>query len=697
MFFRLLLFSSLIIVILQAQTDKIEILAKTLDKKGDIVHAVDDVVLYSDKYTITSDEAYYDYNTSDLELIGNITIMEGESLIVRSEYVKLNMKSDIGSLAPMFTYTGESKMWIKCNDAKFNDRHYTIKKSIFSSCNVKDPDWRLEFTTGKYDKQEQFLSTYNTLFYIKDIPMFYLPYFSFSTDNRRRSGLLQPQISLGADEGLSYTQPIYFAPQENWDLQINPQIRTNRGAGLHGTLRFSDSPYSSGEISAGKFEEKSSYMIDNDLKNDEHYGYGIKYDRSKLFSQYFGKNVEDGLWVDFNYLNDIDYLNTIDNEEKNYDSLVQSTINYYMNRDLDYYGLYFKYYIDTSYNAKNDEISQEIPTAHYHRFLNNIFKDNIFYSIDYKSKNFISKDGFDATTHQVDVPLAIYFPLLNDFLHFQATENINLTQSDYRKSNISGGGNAIQNFHKFSLHTELVKPYKNVFHTMYVGLDYIVSGYNKKSDDFKILEQTTTISELDSLFLNTRDNISIKLIEFLYNSDGKKIASHTLRQSILMDNLSNNEEKYQDLNNNINLYFNDNLTLGNLLNYSYEFDRFSKFQTLLLWESEDYRTSFIHTYQQDSNDDIDDYLTFSIDTDYIKNYNLFTSINYDMEDEYLKSWQVGWTMKKKCWDYRLAYREEIEPNSSSSGSTIKQGVYFMFNLYPLGGISYDFTQDIENG
>ena len=697
MLFRLSLFIVLFITVSYAQTQKVEILAKTLDKNTTIVHAKDDVVLYSDKYIITADEAYYDYNTSDLELIGNITIMEGASFSTRSGYAKINMKSDSGSLTPMFGYTGQSKMWLKCNNAEFDERYYITKKSILSSCNVQDPDWKIGFTTGEYDRQEQFLHTYNTLFYVADIPMFYLPYFAFPTDTTRRTGLLRPELSFGSDEGFYYMQPIYFAPQVNWDLQLNPQVRTNRGVGLHGTLRFADSPYSTGEISLGQFKEKKEYMLKNDLKNSKHYGYSIMYDRSKLFSGYLGKKTEDGLWIDFNYLNDIDYLNTIDNKEKTYDSLVQSTLNYYVKRDLDYFGLYAKYYIDTS-KASNEDTIQELPTFQYHRFTNSILADNIFYSIDYYTTNYTSEEKLDSVTHQVNVPISIYFPLFNDLLHFKATENFYLASVDYDDGvGTSGGGDIIQNFHRFSLYTELAKPYQDFLHTLYFGAEYTIPGNSKKSNGFETMLNDTDLNELDSLVVNTKENIGLNLVEYFYDINGKKLVAHTLRQSIIMGDLAKNEYKYTDLSNNIHFYFSNDLTLSNLLNYSHEYSRFSKFQTSLNWKIEDYSTHFIHTYQKDSDDEVDNYLTFSIDTHYIKNYNLFASMNYDIEADYFKSWQVGWIMKKKCWDYRLAYREEIEPDSSTSGSTNKRGVYLTFNLYPIGGISYDFIQERTSG
>jgi len=694
MLFRLFLILSFSIVLLQAQSNigNVEILAKNLSKEGNIVHAKDDVVLYSDKYIITADEAYYDNNSSDLELIGDITIMEGSTFSSRSGYAKLNMNSDSGSLTPMFGFTGSSKIWIKCNEAEFDARYYITKNAIVSSCNVQDPDWKIGFTSGKYDKEDQYISTFNTLFYLDKVPVFYLPYFGFSTDTTRRTGLLIPEFSFGSDEGLYYMQPIYFAPQDSWDVQLDPQIRTKRGAGIRGTLRFADSPYSKGKITVGQFIESSDYMEKNNLRNNKHYGYTVEYDRSKLFSGYFSEKVEDGLWIDFQYLNDVDYLNTVDNSDSDYDALVQSTMNYYMKRDLDYIGLYAKYYIDTSKDS-NDDIVQELPTFQYHRFTSSILEDNIFYSIDYSVSNYTSKSGLEFVSNQIDAPIGIHFSFLDDFFQFKFSEHFYLANVDYDEGVKAADGHIVQNYHDFSLYTELAKPYEDFLHTMYFGVNYILPGNISKSDGWKELENDLNLDEFDSLILNTKEHVSFNLIEFFYNKQGRMLVSHSLRQSILMGDLATNEYKYQDISNDLKIYFTSNLTLKNLLYYSYEFSRFSKFQTSFDWKLDEYKTSFIHTYQKDKKDKVDNYLTLSLDTDYVQNYNFFTSLSYDVEDSFFKSWQVGWKMQKKCWDYRIMYKEEIEPDSSSNGSTNTNGIYLIFNLYPIGGISYDFTKD----
>ena len=227
---------------------------------------------------------------------------------------------------------------------------------------------------------------------------------------------------------------------------------------------------------------------------------------------------------------------------------------------------------------------------------------------------------------------------------------------------------------------------------------YTLPGSSRKSDGFKNLEtliESDALDELESILNKKREELTFNLEEYFYNTDGRKILGHSLSQSIILSDLASNEYKYLDLTNDLKFYYWENLTISNSLNYSHQFSRVSKFQTSLDWKLEEYKVGFIHTYQKDENDAVDNYLSFSIDTNYIKNYNFFANTNYDIEDDYFKSWSIGWIMKKKCWDYRLTYKEERTPKLTSAGSdsTNKRGIYLTFNLYPIGGISYDFTKE----
>ena len=102
----------------------------------------------------------------------------------------------------------------------------------------------MEFSSTDYNSDTKWLNIYNARLYVGDILVFYSPYFGYSSDNTRRTGLLMPSVGFSADEGIYYEQPIYIAEQNWWDLELKPQIRTNRGYGGYSTFRFVDSKIS---------------------------------------------------------------------------------------------------------------------------------------------------------------------------------------------------------------------------------------------------------------------------------------------------------------------------------------------------------------------------------------------------------------------------------------------------------------------
>lgn len=680
----------------QKTPQDVEVLAENVTKEGTLVHAVGNVVLYSPKYLITADEAYYDQESSDLELFGNITMLEGVNYASRSGHTKINLNTDKGVSDPLFFFDESSNVWIKCENAILNPDTYITQKSIVSSCNTQDPDWKIVFTTGEFDKENKWLHLYNPVFYANDIPVLYLPYFSFTTDKTRRTGLLKPEFGMGSSEGFFYMQPIYFAPDVNYDVEIRPQIRTSRGEGMHGTYRFVDSKYSNGEITTGYFKEKTSYAEDENLKNSSHYGLHVMYDRSQLLSTKYD-NLEDGLWIDINYLNDIDYYNTMRNDTFSYDKLATSRLNYYVKQDQDYFGVYAKYYIDTS-KVSNDTTLQELPTLHYHHFTSPLLLDNVLYSVDYKAKNYDRQEGVTAFQNEVDAPFTLYFSLLQDYVHASVSENIYASHIAYGNDNTDDNeGKYWRNYHKFSLYTELAKPYDNFYHTMYIGLDHIIPS--KENEDGYLA---------DFIALNTlAKSTSLTLKEFFYNGDGEKKISHKLRQFYYDDY----DYKYGDLENDLKYHITEQVSLGHSLSYSNEYSKISRNQISINYSDELYTTSLRYTYQdsvykentiykviEDTSVDKDySYVTFYADTRYFTHYNVFGSINYDVKADEFRSWAFGFKKTLKCWDYSIQYKDTTTPKltSSSIDSVNKQGIMFQFNIYPMGSVGYEFSKESE--
>ncbi|MDD4506342.1 MAG: hypothetical protein PHE60_08240 [Sulfurospirillaceae bacterium] len=351
--------------------------------------------------------------------------------------------------------------------------------------------------------------------------------------------------------------------------------------------------------------------------------------------------------------------------------------------------MYAKYYIDTS-KISNADTLQELPTLHYHRFSNSLLFDNLLYSVDYKAKNYERNEGITAFQNEFNAPLTLYFSMLEDYLHVSVSENVYMTHASYGSEDSNGGyGQYFRNYHKFSMYTDLAKPYSNFLHTMYVGLDHVIPSAETKDGYMQDFIPLDTIEK--STVLNLK--------EFFYTTDGEKKLSHKLRQVYYY---GNDRYKYGDLENDIKYHVNENFFVGNAVNYSHEFDTFSRNQVSVNYKDDVYATSLRYTYEDSTYEESLDkkdysYVTLYADTKYFGGYNIFASADYDLNDEIVKSWSLGYKHTKKCWDYSLMYRDIKLPRltSSSIDSVNRKGFLLQFNFYPIGSVSQDFSTQKE--
>ncbi len=675
--FLLLIFS---ICFLDAQMRNVELLADNVKKDGNFVRASGGVVVYAQSYFITARRAVYDEISGDLELFDDVSVISEDSDSIKSDYIKLNIQDRKGDFRSFFIYNNQKDVWIDCKSASLDKKFYMTKNSIISSCNAQEPDWKIAFSKGRLDKKTRFLQLYNVVFYARDIPFFYFPYFMISTNTTRKSGLLIPFLKYGSKDGMHYEQPIYIAEYDNWDLEINPQIRTNRGYGMYSTFRFVDSPHSKGSISIGAFEDKDSYAKRENLKNNTHWGYEAKYQNNKILEKYLSKDTDDGLLLDFIYLNDIDYLNLRRDKSDGYGSLVKSKLNYFLREDNYYIGAYAKYYIDTS-KISNDYTIQELPTLQYHRFENNILLPNLLYSLDLQYHNYARKEGVNAQQMEINIPVTFYTSLFDDFLHLSVSENIFATYVAYSHNGENASDTLMRNYHKISLYSDLAKAYPDFFHTMKFGFDYIIPSW-----------QDGNIEE-DFIRINSESkNLKLSLVQFVYDKDGKKRLQHSIKQTFYQ---AEKFYKYGDLENFILYYLSDNVHLKNELKYSYEKEKISKFQTSLNLEYKDHSANLMHTYKYDLNDREQNFLIASFKTKYLDAYTFFGNVDYNLKQGYAQSWKLGLKREKKCWNFAFHYRQNISPKLTSAGgdNVKKNGFYVSFELYPLGVTEYDFARE----
>ena len=682
--------------------EKLQLVAKDVDTKNNIITAVGDVVAYSPTYYLSSDKMVYDKDREILELFDNVLIIKDNKIQTQSNYAYVDMKNDIINQDPVFLMDNSSNIWSNSKEANKDKDLITLENSILSSCDCIDPIWSIRSSSSDYDTEAMWMNTYNPRLYIKNVPVFYLPYFGFPTDTTRRTGLLLPTIGYSSSEGFLYSQPIFIAPADNYDIELIPQIRTKRGYGSYANFRYADSPDSMLNLKTGYFKEFNNYRREEKLENSEHYGLDIDYERKNIFST--KKEHQDGVFTSIRYLNDIEYI-ILKEDDGNLgtDKKVESKVNYFYNTPEYYGGVYGKYYIDAS-KKSNANTLQELPQVQFHSYNKELFLENLIYSIDTKAQNFTRKEGLNAKIYDITVPISYTKNILDDYMYLGVENRTILTQYDYSNSLYNNlryeDGTLIQNRTSFIVGTDLIKPYSDYIHTLNLNASYdIPENLRKDGDLYNITVKENQPLKYDELSvfptLQEQKTIKLSLNRSIYDKENlKQFINHKMSQSILYNSVD--EPKFQDLDNYVKINH-DYGSLSGKVVYNMDDNKVveGSFDNSLSYE--DLTFSAGYYYSKKTNNEFntrDDLESYRLSTSYklAKDYSIKYYENYDLQEKTRNRQGIGLNIDDSCWNLDLLLEKEITPRSRYVQSTRSYDsyeqtiVYAVLMLKPIGGI-----------
>lgn len=114
----------------------------------------------------------------------------------------------------------------------------SLYDSTYSTCPPSERAWELNADRIDVDTEEGKGVARNAVLRVGKVPVLYVPWFPFPLDNRRRTGLLYPSISMSGRNGFDWRQPIYFNIAPNLDDTLTPRLMTNRGLMLSNEFRY---------------------------------------------------------------------------------------------------------------------------------------------------------------------------------------------------------------------------------------------------------------------------------------------------------------------------------------------------------------------------------------------------------------------------------------------------------------------------
>ena len=692
--FLLLIFISTIIFAKNSLKDEnIQILAETLEIRDDIVYATGEVVVYSPNYYMTANRLIYDKVKSKLELFDEVNVIKNNEVLSYSQYIYIDIQKDINNFKPMLMLDNTNKIWMNAENGYKENDLIDLKNSTLSSCDCVDPAWSISFSSGDMNTTKEWINTYNTTLYIKDIPIFYTPYFGFPTGTTRTTGLLKPTLGYSRSEGVLYAQPMFYAPHLNYDFEYIPQIRNQRGAGHTLKYRYADSLYSILNIEAGTFKDKQTYVADNNLENAKHYGFDIDYLRTKLFSSGYDS---DGLLLKYTSMNDVDYLSTqISSKSVETDQFVASKFKYFYNTNNYYSDLEVNTY-DDLLQDNNDNVLQTLPRVNFHKYVSGIFNNNLTTSLNLSSSRETRVTGVGANTTNINLPIKYYQALADEYLNFSFTEELNYSNIQYQNSNEYEDANYGENNHIFSLNSSLIKPYESFIHSIDFSTVYTDSNQFKESGDIYDSADSDTDELSPFEITQTTKNISLALNQSFYNKNTlEEIVNHKLSQSYLYDDTSGSYER-EELQNDLVLKY-DYGSFSNRLIYDYAIEDLTSSASTLKFKKDDYFTNIYYTYTKDKLDfEKTKTLKYNLGLGFAKYYKLSYAQEYDLLLDKSQTTEYIFDIDEKCWGVNFKLSDTIVASNTTTDNAYRQKIFYIeLNLKQLFMFEQEYELDKE--
>lgn len=203
-----------------------------------------------------------------------------------------------------------------------SDESVELNQASFTTCPDGDNGWALEAEKIQINADDGWGEAWNSLVKIKGVPVLYLPYMTYPVSNKRKTGVLFPNIGSSQKLGLDVAVPYYLNLAENYDATLTPRYMSQRGTQLNSEFRYLTEEHRGSLYLEylGKDQEKSA-------------DFGARYLSHVSHLADFGERWRAS--VDFTDVSDDAYLTELGSAINN-----QSDTQLYRQANLSYYGDY---------------------------------------------------------------------------------------------------------------------------------------------------------------------------------------------------------------------------------------------------------------------------------------------------------------------------------------------------------------------
>ncbi|WP_223421176.1 LPS-assembly protein LptD [Tateyamaria pelophila] len=260
------------------------------------------VEAFQDNIRLTATEVRYDPETSQLSIVGPITIEDGEGIVVLADQAELSRDLQDGLLTGARLVLEDQLQLASVQMNRVGGRYTQLYKTVVTSCRIceEDPNpplWQIRAKRVIHDSETRQLYFDQAQFRVLGVPIFYLPSLRLPDPTvERASGFLIPSLEQSSLLGFGIKVPYFITLGEQRDLTLTPYISPKtrtlefryRQAFERGDVEFvgavSDDDLKSGPrgylFGAGAFDLRNDFVLEFDIELTSDDSYLLDYDYS---------------------------------------------------------------------------------------------------------------------------------------------------------------------------------------------------------------------------------------------------------------------------------------------------------------------------------------------------------------------------------------------------------------------------------
>lgn len=209
---------------LDVSKEKVTVLTGKVElRRGDQWLGTDQLTYQHEAETFVT-EGPVKYQDRGLRLVAEKAEGDQKTDVVRLDKVQYQFNDNVGNgSADSVTLRGELGR---------------MEQGTYSTCPPGQRQWEFSASRIDVDQEEAMGTARNATLRLGGVPVLWLPYIRFPTDDRRRTGLLAPKVGYDELNGFEYEQPIYLNLAPNYDATLTPRVLGHRGLMLGGEFRY---------------------------------------------------------------------------------------------------------------------------------------------------------------------------------------------------------------------------------------------------------------------------------------------------------------------------------------------------------------------------------------------------------------------------------------------------------------------------